>query len=529
MDGVQGQGQAQAQAQAQPGSRPANQPLQNLIRPEQVQRLPHLNPQQKSQTEQRVKTYWDYIHANSTNPNDPGYVKASQDLAKLSNTLMQGMKAFNQQRAAQQRERAAQQQMAGQQANPQANQTQQPQPQPQPQNQNQPQMNAQAQSQATNSSVTFAQLLPDVQVRVNAQQFFYPPAMTEGTRPAEQWLQEAKARFGQAIQRAQMAKSKKTELQRAAQGRAQGGNPLTQEENSGLQAKLQQCDKAIRESQTFMEKFKEQQEQFKNNRPQQRFSQPQPAGASETQPSESQPQPVQMQQTAQGQGQGPQAHSIATAQAAARANAANAGSAPVQGTPQSAGVTTGAGAQQTPIDQAQMQTPFNASSAMMSQPSQSRPNTAAGPQSAVHPSAGMQTSHAHPQSAVNVNAQPLNSINGMKAHPPPIPKNLQVPDPSPVQMPPTRPTLNGGANVGLPGQLAQPALTQFPGYVLEQSEDGHLLSKKKLQDLVREVLGPNSEDQLTAEAEEVCPNDAVWCTAVANEVVRSAWLLPTTS
>jgi len=527
MDGAQGQGQAQAQAQAQPGARPANQPLQNLIRPEQVQRLPHLNPQQKSQTEQRVKTYWDYIHANSHNQNDPGYIKASQDLAKLSNTLMQGMKAFNQQRAAQQRERATQQQMTGQPATAPGSQNQQPpsqtQTQTQPQSQNQPQMNAQAQtqSQATNSSVTFSQLLPDVQARVNAQQFFYPPLMTEGTRPAEQWLQEAKARFGQAIQRAQMARSKKAELQRAAQGRAQGGNPLTPEENSGLQAKLQQCDKAIRESQTFMEKFKEQQEQFKSNRPQQRFSQPQaqaqpqpqpqPGGAGDAQLSESQPPPVQMQQAAQaqgqgqtpGQGQGPQAHSIATAQAAARANAASAGGASVQGTPQSAGVGVTTGAQQTPIDQAQMQTPFNASSAMMSQPSQSRPNTAAGPQSAVHPSAGMQTSHAHPQSAANANAHPLNSINGMKAHPPPIPKNLQMPDPSPVQMPPTRPTLNGGANVGLPGQLAQPALTQFPGYVLEQSEDGHLLSKKKLQDLVREVLGPNSEDQLTAEAEEV--------------------------
>ncbi|KAK5939616.1 Transcription initiation factor TFIID subunit 12 [Knufia obscura] len=494
MDGAPGQ----AQAPAQP--RPANHPLQNLIRPEQVQRLPHLNPQQKSQTEQRVKTYWEYINNNQHNQNDPGYVKASQDLAKLSNTLMQGMKAFNQQRAAAaQRERAAQQ-MASQQANAQPN----VQPTPNQQSQNQPQPNGQpqAQSQSSSGSVTFSQLLPDVQARVNTQQFFYPPAMTEGTRPAEQWLQEAKARFGQAIQRAQMAKSKRNELQRAANARTQGGNPLTPEETTGLQAKLQQCDKAIRESQNFMEKFKEQQEQFRSARPQQQQQRyPQPGGPSQAVnenagASENQPQGAQMQQNAQG----PQAHSIATAQAAARANAASAGSAPVQGTPQSAGVTTGP--QQTPIDQAQIQTPFNASSAMMSQPSQSRPNTAAGPQSAVHPSANIQASHAHPQSAVNTH--PLNPINGMKTNPPSIPKNLQIPDPTPVQMPPARPTLNGGANVGFSGQLAQPAITTFPGYVLEHSEDGHLLSKKKLNDLVREVLGPNSEDQLTAEAEEIC-------------------------
>ena len=70
-------------------------------------------------------------------------------------------------------------------------------------------------------------------------------------------------------------------------------------------------------------------------------------------------------------------------------------------------------------------------------------------------------------------------------------------------MPPSRPTLNGGAGVGLPGQLGQPALTTLPGYVLESSEDGRLLSKKKLSELVREVCGPGPDEQLTSEAEEV--------------------------
>ena len=43
----------------------------------------------------------------------------------------------------------------------------------------------------------------------------------------------------------------------------------------------------------------------------------------------------------------------------------------------------------------------------------------------------------------------------------------------------------------------------MPGYVLESSEDGRLLSKKKLNDLVREVTGPGGEEQLTPEVEEV--------------------------
>lgn len=57
--------------------------------------------------------------------------------------------------------------------------------------------------------------------------------------------------------------------------------------------------------------------------------------------------------------------------------------------------------------------------------------------------------------------------------------------------------------MGLPGQLAQPAITALPGYVLESSEDGRVLSKKKLNELVREVCGPGPEEQLEPEAEEV--------------------------
>lgn len=222
------------------------------------------------------------------------------------------------------------------------------------------------------------------------------------------------------------------------------------------------------------------------------------AGASDNNQSENTANAPQMSQGIQG----PQAHSIATAQAAARANSTNSNNNVPQPQPVSSTVT---GAQPTPIDQAQAGFNSNNSMNQMPQP-MSRPSTSAGPhapQSAIQQTGNMQASHAHPSSAVN--PHPINNaINGMKGHPPAIPKNLQVSEPKPVPMPPSRPTLNGGANVGLPGQVAQPALTTFPGYVLEQSADGHLVSKKKLQELVREVMGPNSEEMLTPEAEEVC-------------------------
>jgi len=322
--------------------------------------------------------------------------------------------------------------------------------------------------------------------------------MTEGSPAAEQWLQEAKARFGQAIQRGQMARSKKTELLAAAQRRQESNNPLSQEERNGLTAKVGQCDKAIRESESFMAKFREQQDQFKTQRMQQRFSQTgsagQPGAPSDNASEVPMPSAPQIQQNTQG----PQAHSISSAQAAARANS----SSTVPTGPAQPGSATITGSQPTPLDT--VQTPFNAQSALNSMPQGpiSRPSTAtgAGP-AAAHSSSSIQASHAHPSSTANLH--PIGAINGHKTHAPPIPKNLNVTDPQAIPMPPARPTLNGGAGVGLPGQLAQPALTQFPGYVLEQSEDGHLLSKKKLQELVREVLGPNSEEQLTPEAEEV--------------------------
>jgi transcription initiation factor TFIID subunit 12 len=84
-----------------------------------------------------------------------------------------------------------------------------------------------------------------------------------------------------------------------------------------------------------------------------------------------------------------------------------------------------------------------------------------------------------------------------------ITKNLQVTTPTPIQVPPARPTLNGGPGVGMSGQMGQPAIPSMPGYVLETSEDGRVLSKKKLHELVREVCGPGGDEQLTPEVEEV--------------------------
>lgn len=86
----------------------------------------------------------------------------------------------------------------------------------------------------------------------------------------------------------------------------------------------------------------------------------------------------------------------------------------------------------------------------------------------------------------------------------PIPKTLNVSQPQPVSMGPARPTMGGPSN-GAPGMMGQPVINKFPPFQLE-GEGDRILSKRKLDELVRQVTGggegPGGES-LTPEVEEV--------------------------
>lgn len=89
----------------------------------------------------------------------------------------------------------------------------------------------------------------------------------------------------------------------------------------------------------------------------------------------------------------------------------------------------------------------------------------------------------------------------------PIPKDLKVTPPQPVPMGLARPTLTGGPTNGAMGPLGQPAIQKHPGYVLE-GDGERVLSKKKLEELVRQVTGGSGVESeegetLSAEVEEV--------------------------
>ncbi|KAJ4303610.1 hypothetical protein N0V90_002509 [Kalmusia sp. IMI 367209] len=81
----------------------------------------------------------------------------------------------------------------------------------------------------------------------------------------------------------------------------------------------------------------------------------------------------------------------------------------------------------------------------------------------------------------------------------PIPRNLNLPAPGPVPMGPARPTMSGPTN-GAPGPMGQPVISRMPPFQLEGDND-RVLSKRKLDELVRQVTG-GSEEALTPEVEE---------------------------
>ncbi|ORY01339.1 transcription initiation factor TFIID subunit A-domain-containing protein [Clohesyomyces aquaticus] len=81
----------------------------------------------------------------------------------------------------------------------------------------------------------------------------------------------------------------------------------------------------------------------------------------------------------------------------------------------------------------------------------------------------------------------------------PIPRQLNVTPVAPVGMGQARPTMSGPTN-GAPGPMGQPVIAKLPPFQLE-GEGDRVLSKRKLDELVRQVTG-GSEEALTPEVEE---------------------------
>ncbi|KAJ5639783.1 uncharacterized protein N7484_007645 [Penicillium longicatenatum] len=548
MDGSQGQA-------GQPMGQPAAQQHSNLIRTDQVQKLPHLNEAQKAQHTQLVRSFWEQL--NTRDPQSHEYQNAQIKLSQLSQNLMKGMRMFqqNRQQAIQQQQQAqvhAQAQAAQAQAQAQvaAQQGQQGQP---------------VQRSQSNNPQTLNQLLPQIQAKVNSLNFYLPPNVTQ--EQVQTWIPEARLRYGIALQKQEVGRARLADLRQQYSTRQAQAN-MTQEEVQEFKNRQLAAEKLFREGSDFLNKFKEQQESFKMQSQQNpQMSQPgQGTTAPVTQPAPAAPAATQAAPNPQagnaaaaavsgmpGQAPTPAPHTINSAVNAARNQAGQTAMSPSTSqpgqAPSSASATPALSnaappAQRPQQPSSQQGTPGPGGQVTFSQtpnldgstptPTSSQPVNQGPPRPLSHQAAMQQAAQNYnsnqnqqqqqqPQQQHQQQQPQQQNMNqaaaNQQTHPPGylanrsteasarninmhIPKNLNVSTPEPVSMPPSRPSLTGGPNhSNMGGMMSQPAIQKHPGYVLE-GEGQHVLSKKMLDILVRQVTGGGEGEILTPDAEE---------------------------
>lgn len=88
----------------------------------------------------------------------------------------------------------------------------------------------------------------------------------------------------------------------------------------------------------------------------------------------------------------------------------------------------------------------------------------------------------------------------------PIPQSLTVSQPVPVSMPPSRPTLTGGANMPTNQVMGTPGLIKQPQFRFDEDGGYGLLSKRKLEELVKQI---DPDEKLDPDVEEVRINPTI--------------------
>ena len=525
-----------------------------MYQPNQIRNLPLLSDEEKSKYEHGLRSLW--TRANNSAANSPEQIAARQKIIEFSKMLyskIQTRRNQAQQQQGQQAGQAGARPMAGQQ-NP-AGQAQPPQ-QTAAGGAGSPVQTAANAGQTPQGSAAAAAAaaqrnkIPDTFLQHAAKVTFRPPPQLSGRTPTEiaKWVDDMKEKYARALFTIEQSKSKVTGMEKIFKERAAAGKPLQDEELKQYTLRREQQLKAYSEATKWMESVKKQQESLqgnnqgadgspvaggsagnrnqngvqnvaanatvdatKNQQQQAAANRASPANGTSTPTGQAQHrvgQPV-TQQT-QVKTEQPQPPALNTAQASAQAQAAGR----VQ-TPQSATAAAAAG-----------QTRALSHSAAMSLANQKAagvPSGAAGqPQQpgAAVPGAG----GAMNQSAVGSgNLQQQQQQQGHPhAHPTQQQTGFQAKMPIPKQLPeratavPQGVTVGGGVSAGRPtmsqgsgtlgGVMNQPAVPRVAAYS-HDAEGDHVLSKKKLDELVRQVCGGSADSQegnlLTPEVEEV--------------------------
>ncbi|CAD6564672.1 MAG: Transcription initiation factor TFIID subunit 12 [Alectoria sarmentosa] len=500
-------------------------PIASLIRHEQIPKLPHFPEHQKEKYIDGIKKLWETIETTSAG-SEP-YQTAYKKLFEVTLNIKARMNKNRQDAMVLQAANGGQQNGA----RPTSSGQQGPLP-----DARLPAQHMQGGSQQPPQgpfSETVVQKVRELGIQA-------PPHVigTEGPERAKQWVKDTQNKYAQQLKTLEEAINKLGEIKQILAQRQIQERPLSEQELRGLQTQQAQVEQIQKQSREAVGKFVNSQRALKERQALGKTANSENPAFDPSRPPNAQPV---KQEPNQGMGSQPQVsqellgqpHTVSSALDAAR-NQPNAGP-PSAMSPQNNGQPSRPAMSQPPIPRPQPNqmpnsnahlplnintnsrppeqqhnsphVPPSHSSAMPSSTQEPVPlsHQAAMEQarSYSHPSIQQSTpqsaSHGHPTHDQRNQRDPQNNHAKM-----PIPKDLNLQPTQPVAMGPSRPTLTNGP-VAM-GPMGQPAIQRHPGYVLE-GEGERVLSKKKLEELVRQVTGGTGGEGeegegLTAEVEE---------------------------
>ena len=490
-------------ANANPGLPPELQglpPINAFVKPEQIAAMAHLNNDTKRAYADGLQKI--YLALRNDQPTSQAYINNYKKLNEITNVIKQQMRAHQQHTASR----------------------------PGSQAQTNPPSNGQVPPSVAQNGNTQLQVSPEIMDKARALNLIVPPSIeSRGQQAAQTYIKQLRTRYAQDMQRLEQGKSQLQAIENYVLAKQRKGESLTGPEQTSIEQKRQashnvasKARESLLQLQTHQNEIKRQaqgqaaasggaaikeegqdtnlhvpllpQQPGQNVTPANHTGQAhtvssaldavrsQQTGGSATSPTKPSKQPNNQQATTQPPDMPQQNRPSQMPPATQPTNSNVPSSQPPSSQPQIP-TSTASTANPAPLP---FPTAMAQSQQLHSNPQSTQPNSSS--------SAGS-SSHAHPQIPSRIDTNPS------QGHRMPIAKEMRFEPPQPVNMGPARPTLTGGpTNMNL-GSMGAPALSKHPGYVLGV-EGERVLSKKKLQELVRQVTGGSGLD---GEGEELDP------------------------
>ena len=492
-------------------SQPPLPSLDTLIKPNQVASIPCLDAEEKQKYVRGISELWQKLQ-NHPQPNHPERVKAHRTLYEVTNRLHKMLQNYRVQHGQAGSSAGSRPVNQGQQGHP----------------------GASGPGYQTGTPASSTEFSEAVKQAVRSLKVAVPPEMYSASPEARQaWTQNERRKYAALVQTFEKAMKSQSELAQYVEQKKAQGKPFSEQEMITYKTRQQQYAQQVVMAKQNLQKFKQTQDRYHEQQAAYSQSMAQGGRASGGMDSLSQPVPqgqvnAPAQPTEQpkhgelsapvnpaleaARSSGPQPERSSTVSAGAIPQGQVPTSQSQTSQPQSSGVGGPVLKVEHPAVSAPSSLPPHSQPQHSPQPAAAQVPTSQGPHPLTHQAAMAQVQRSYSQP----NVTPANPNSNPHAHPSmprePQPqskwnttKNLVLTPLAPVQMGPSRPTLTGGPSTGAPGPIGQPALQKHPGFVLE-GEGDRVLSKKKLEELVRQVTGnadPEGAQLLDPEVEEV--------------------------